>query len=771
MPRDSNGNYTLPSSVNPVVAGTTITANWGNTTLNDVAQSVTDSLDRFGRGGMQAALRVLDGAVSAPGLTFNNESTLGMYRPATGTIAFTSGGADRLTINAAGAMTVPGAVSFGSTLTVTGNTGIGMVAGAGPRLQVQLTPPVATPAWNAGDAVSVSGANNAVMQMHAGASGGTLAYAFAVGAARSVGALAYDTSANNMLFTANSAERMRIDSDGRVGIGRAPVLNLDVQSSGPCVARLRGGTGTNQGSALYGTVGSDATTWAIGARGNIYGGIPGNDSAIFTLGSLSLGSNGVADRLLIDASGNVGIGTASPGQRLDVDGAIRTRAASFAEYYFGAANNGAISYDITANSMRFFVNSSERMRIDSSGNVGIGRGASGGLRLDVAGGGRVAELILENAGSAGTLGTSPGLYSPASGQLAISTNAAERMRIDASGNVGIGTPSPTALLHLRAASPVLRMATTGAVASGAAAYLQLDDSAGDSGYIGFGGINNTIDVWNRRPGDVRVATSNLERMRIGANGNVGVNGVADASVRVHVNPAGGNGAGLHVGSLATGITLWHSSLDDPAIIYGSTSVLRFGTQTSLGAGGFVERMRLSASGNVGIGTDAPGARLDVAGNIRVFPSSSSLEMTAAGDLTINASNAAGQFAVRVAGSERMRIDAAGVATYSATGGTAELGFRPIPRSTTSGTAVLADRGRCIAATAGITIPNATFSAGDSFSIYNDSAANITITQGVSLTLRLAGTTTTGNRTLAPRGICTVWFNSASEAIISGGGLS
>lgn len=69
-----------------------------------------------------------------------------------------------------------------------------------------------------------------------------------------------------------------------------------------------------------------------------------------------------------DASGNVGVGTASPGQRLDVDGAIRTRAASFAEYYFGAANNGAISYDITANSMRFFVNSSERMRIDNSGH-------------------------------------------------------------------------------------------------------------------------------------------------------------------------------------------------------------------------------------------------------------------------------------------------------------------------------------------------------------------------------------------------------------------
>lgn len=99
-------------------------------------------------------------------------------------------------------------------------------------------------------------------------------------------------------------ERMRIDASGNVGIGRTPTLNLDVQAAGACIARLRGGTGTNQGSALYGTVGSDVSTWCIGARAAIYGGTPGNDSAIFTLGSLSLGSNGIPDRLLIDASGH-----------------------------------------------------------------------------------------------------------------------------------------------------------------------------------------------------------------------------------------------------------------------------------------------------------------------------------------------------------------------------------------------------------------------------------------------------------------------------------
>lgn len=99
-----------------------------------------------------------------------------------------------------------------------------------------------------------------------------------------------------------------------------------------------------------------------------------------------------------------------------------------------------------------------------------------------------------------------------------------------------------------------------------------------------------------------------------------------------------------------------------------------------------------------------------------------------------------------------------------------IGYRSIPRSTTSGTAVVGDVGKCIAVSAGITIPNSTFAAGDAVSIYNDSGSAITITAGVT-TLRQAGTGNTGNRTLAARGMATVWFNSATEAVISGAGVS
>lgn len=101
----------------------------------------------------------------------------------------------------------------------------------------------------------------------------------------------------------------------------------------------------------------------------------------------------------------------------------------------------------------------------------------------------------------------------------------------------------------------------------------------------------------------------------------------------------------------------------------------------------------------------------------------------------------------------------------------EIGYRNIPRSTTTTTAVVADRGKCIAIGANITIPSAVYAAGDAISIYNNTAGNLTILQGSGLTLRQAGTANTGNRTIAQRGMATVWFNSATEAIISGPGIT
>lgn len=96
-------------------------------------------------------------------------------------------------------------------------------------------------------------------------------------------------------------------------------------------------------------------------------------------------------------------------------------------------------------------------------------------------------------------------------------------------------------------------------------------------------------------------------------------------------------------------------------------------------------------------------------------------------------------------------------------------FFGVPASANT-TAAVADVGKCIVATGTIIIPNSVFSQGHAFSIYNNSASSITITATIA-TLRLAGTTTTGSRTLAARGLATIWIQSGTEGIIGGPGVT
>lgn len=86
MPRSVTGVYTLP--LPPVVAGTLILAEWANPTLDDLGDTLTDSLDRYGRGAMLAPLRVPSGTVTAPSLSFTSEPSSGLYLKGAGEVGF-----------------------------------------------------------------------------------------------------------------------------------------------------------------------------------------------------------------------------------------------------------------------------------------------------------------------------------------------------------------------------------------------------------------------------------------------------------------------------------------------------------------------------------------------------------------------------------------------------------------------------------------------------------------------------------------------------------
>lgn len=92
--------------------------------------------------------------------------------------------------------------------------------------------------------------------------------------------------------------------------------------------------------------------------------------------------------------------------------------------------------------------------------------------------------------------------------------------------------------------------------------------------------------------------------------------------------------------------------------------------------------------------------------------------------------------------------------------------------TSAHTLVLTDKGNMInITTGGVTVPSGVFSAADAVVVYNNSSSPQAITQGSGVTLRLAGTTNTGNRTVAARGVATVLCVNSNEFVVSGPGVS
>jgi hypothetical protein len=98
--------------------------------------------------------------------------------------------------------------------------------------------------------------------------------------------------------------------------------------------------------------------------------------------------------------------------------------------------------------------------------------------------------------------------------------------------------------------------------------------------------------------------------------------------------------------------------------------------------------------------------------------------------------------------------------------------RNIPQNsqTTSYTLVSGDAGKHVFTTSGVTVPSGVFVIGQAVTIYNNTTGNLTITQGTNVTLRQAGASGTGNRTLAQRGLATVLCvsgSSGTEFVIAG----
>ena len=206
----------------------------------------------------------------------------------------------------------------------------------------------------------------------------------------------------------------------------------------------------------------------------------------------------------------------------------------------GAEDIGAITYAHNLNAFQIRTNNAERVRIDASGNVGIGTASPSALldlrgttstriNLGVTGTATRAFLDYTEAGYLTTL--------DADGDIRFSPNNTEVVRIASTGNVGIGTSSPQNNLHISGTSAIIRLQDSDTASNNVNAltcFVRFTDSTGSQvGYVGYGGEPN-LSVWNTAASSLLMGTNNTERMRIDASGNVGI-GTSSPSSRLHVN--------------------------------------------------------------------------------------------------------------------------------------------------------------------------------------------------------------------------------------------
>jgi hypothetical protein len=219
----------------------------------------------------------------------------------------------------------------------------------------------------------------------------------------------YFPAADTIAWTTGGTERMRVDSSGNVGIGVTPTAKFDVY--GAKYAPLSGYQVVGQlfstdslaadvgaGLALGGKFNStDVTVFAqvAGVKANATSG--NFDGAM--LFSTRVNGGGLTERMRVDSSGNVGIGTSSPGNKFTVVGgrsdfaaasepyALGVRYSSSAGIYYIGATNSA-----TPDLVFSQVGGSERMRVTNDGNVGIGT-SSPSQRFHVKGSGTTSGTI------------------------------------------------------------------------------------------------------------------------------------------------------------------------------------------------------------------------------------------------------------------------------------------------------------------------------------------------------------------------------------------
>ena len=652
-----------------------------------------------------------DGAAATPAFSFDNDKSVGMWRPGSEQLAFSTSGTTRLFINSSGQAVIGGTSPLDSDkqLTLTSTTtsgGLGILSPNNGRGDIFF-----------GDAADDN-----------------------------VGQIKYSHSNDSLTIRTNASDRFTIDSSGNVGIGTTVPGNPLVvkESSDICIELL------NSTDASILTIGEDASRSArfIAPSGDLVfqeGGseamrIGSSGAASFKGGTvlveatsnttnaqLSLGrpnstsagyiryinnenamafrTNGSGEDMRLDSNGRLGLGTSVPDQLLHLKSSSSFLAISNSGDTGDSGilfrrtdnnqNRGYVLYDFTNDALKFRTStngSGESMRLDSSGNVGIGT-TSPGAKLELRETNGTTIRLRRNSSTAvandligkidffnndsstpgsrvtATVGayaqsTAGGTYLSFSTAVNGGSNT-ERMRLNSSGHLGINTQSPGDLVEIktgldrsllirgnRTSSPVdlfagnpsasyglrdmsfsantLSFGTGASSGTTATERLRIDSSGAASFKSGTVLVEATSNTTNAqlslgRPnstsaGYIRYINNENamafrtngsgEDMRLDSNGRLGL-GTSVPDQLLHLKSSSSFLAISNSGDTGDSGILFRRTDNNQNrgyVLYDFTNdALKFRTSTN-GSG---ESMRLDSSGNVGIGTTSPGAKLEL----------------------------------------------------------------------------------------------------------------------------------------------------------------
>ena len=447
---------------------------------------------------------LLDNAasVSAPDLSFDGDANTGIYSPGADQVAIATGGTAAVTVDASQ------------------NVGIG------------TTSPDAL--------LTVSGVNN----IHAHNASGDASIALSTGGTPASPTQKYtlfvdDSDGDKFIINDSTASQRRlvIDGSGNVGINTtSPNYELSINAS-------------NTVSVLQLT---NSTTGSTAADGFLSY-ITGNDVIISNeeSGYMRFQTSG-AERVRIDSSGNVGIGTSAPSALLDVNGSAEFAGAlqspslqtyggyvgtdpTLNEYVVGGGNftckssNNRSGSDLAITNF-YGTNRTFSVSCDGSAyfasNVGIGT-TSPAKQLHIHNSSTTeAQIQFTDSGTGSTAsdgmrvgwnGTLGQIYVYENADLRFATNNTERLRIDSSGRLLVGTSSSTAGKTVIAHGNELGLYTTGpynfqakfeSTDSEAAIVIEDNNSTNDGNRIGVIGDNMAF------------TTANTECLRIDSDGRL-----------------------------------------------------------------------------------------------------------------------------------------------------------------------------------------------------------------------------------------------------------